>query len=948
MKIHYFWVFIFSIILENQCIGQQDSLLVYFERANELKKERAFREAIILYEKAYSFNNEGQELDSINAVIFHQLGLCNFNLGNFKEAIDNWEKSIVFKLSFMPPNDIEIIKPKINVASGYMELLLIEKARVVLQETLYLTLSKSDEDYHLSRIYQKLGVVENLVGNPTIALNYLLQAFQIREKMFADDPYRLTEVAVEIFDVYRTLEQKDQMLIWAKKGLSYVEKNEIKDEYYWRDKANMHNNIGIALTELNQLIAAEKEIQRSLRINNSLENNVQFLAINYSNLIHIYKQQERFDLAFEHIEKAKSIFMAIEDYTQYLPELYVEEGAVYQSANDFSQAINSYHLALKYLVVNREIDVMADLPKMDDVILGNFKILLEALFRKAECQFDEYKVNGDVQLLNLAYNSCSRLYDFIDQKRALYTDYDANQYISEQANTYFNLGMEIQFEKYEKDPNPSILNEFISLNQQSKSALLFQALSQNVNETENKTLKQLLQREQDLANEINDREIEFWINSDQNGALKDSLFVSKTKLFQIQDSIRSETQFSNRLIRNDSLSLKDVQNNLIDSNELILEYFVGNEQIFLFETSASKMIVHKIDQIEDVRAQILEFLNLVRRNNSDVKDYTASAFHLYKLLISDHVGIDDHITKIKIIPDGIISLIPFEALIDQNTKQQDFGKLPYLVKEYSISYASSLSVLKLQNADNKIQFHDEFSGFASDFSNSSSQSLSMMNGAVEEIESIHSLFDGLLFLNEEATKENFINTASDYKIIHMSLHGFSNIENPMLSYIQFDTKDTLEFENRLYANQIYDLEIPSDLIVLSACETGLGEVVAGEGVMSLAHAFAYAGTKSIGMSLWNIPLQATSEIVNTFYINSIENNLKSEALRLAKLDYLKSLKAPELAHPFYWAPIIVYGNQSPITRSANISNWILIIGACVMLLFLIYFILLNKSSASEA
>lgn len=948
MKIHYFWVLFFIFLYENVSFAQSDSLMIHFEIGNEYKAKREYLNAITSYSKAIDSELERNDLDSVFALITHQQGLCYYRLGNYKSAIDSWEQSIDHKIQFLPTNHIDIINPKINVASGYMELLFIKQAREELQECLQLILSnQEDEAYHLSRIYQKLGVVENVAGNPVIALNYLLQAFHVREKLFMDNPVRLTEIAIEIFDVYKTLERHDETLHWSQKALYYVEQNIDKDESYLRDKANIHNNIAIAYTNLNQLEKAEQEIKESLKINQSLDDGVQFLAINYSNLITIYMEQEKFDLAFNYIEKAKSLLLTSKNYEQYLPELFLDEGDVYRRNNALIESIQSYQTALDYLIVNRKLAFISDNPMLSDVVLGNYQILMEGLYKKAHGLFDLYKINRDSSNLKDAYATCQTLFKYIAQKRQLYSDFDLNQFISKQAKAYYSLGIDIQYEYYKHDPNSKVLDEFIYLNNQSKSALLFKALSQNVKESENKLFIQLLQKEKTLTKQISDAEIEMWNDIDHHVLSKDSVMQWKVNLHQLRDSIRNSIAFTESRMSSEITSVVGIQNQIIEKNEIIFEYFESIEVVYLFAITASEMTVHRIENVKELQSKILRYLKLVRDHESPIEMYSKFGFELYETLISKHVSISDDIDQIRIIPDGVISMIPFESLIYQYHNETQFKNLSYLLNKYFISYASSLSVLQFQNEENKSQNTNHFIGFASDFSSSTNNSLQVMKGALEEVESVSARFEGTLQLNKEATKSNFIAKAPDYNIVHVSLHGFANIENPMLSYIQFDTVDSLEFENRLYANQIYDVKVPVELLMLSACETGIGQFVKGEGVMSLAHAFSYAGAKSIGMSLWNIPVHTTSNIISTFYKSISNGTSKTEALRSSKLHYIKSLKADELAHPFYWAPLVIYGNQNPINEPSTYNIWFIVLGTCTII-FLVYFILLKRTSASAA
>lgn len=139
-----------------------------------------------------------------------------------------------------------------------------------------------------------------------------------------------------------------------------------------------------------------------------------------------------------------------------------------------------------------------------------------------------------------------------------------------------------------------------------------------------------------------------------------------------------------------------------------------------------------------------------------------------------------------------------------------------------------------------------------------------------------------------------------------------NDKNSDLSYIAFTQHgDSTNQEELLYLRELYDLEIPADMVVLSACETGIGELQNGEGVISLARGFTYAGAKSIITSLWNVNDQKTADLMVDFYRNLKEGQQKDNALANAKRSYLQQTSG-NLAHPFYWAGFIPIGNMDSI------------------------------------
>ena len=168
------------------------------------------------------------------------------------------------------------------------------------------------------------------------------------------------------------------------------------------------------------------------------------------------------------------------------------------------------------------------------------------------------------------------------------------------------------------------------------------------------------------------------------------------------------------------------------------------------------------------------------------------------------------------------------------------------------------------------------------------------------------------------------------------MHAFSNAETPLLSGLAF-TSDTNSTEDGfLHTAEIYELPLRAELAVLSACNTGYGKLIKGEGAMSLARAFRYAGCPSVAMSLWSVDDESTASIMQDFYKYLDEGFTKDQALRKAKVDYLSKSKKP---HPYFWAPFILIGDEAPLSRGAGIPIWLYVISS--ILLFIVILLLYN-------
>ena len=215
-------------------------------------------------------------------------------------------------------------------------------------------------------------------------------------------------------------------------------------------------------------------------------------------------------------------------------------------------------------------------------------------------------------------------------------------------------------------------------------------------------------------------------------------------------------------------------------------------------------------------------------------------------------------------------------------------------------------------------------------------------GTRKEIKAIANIIDGQYYYGSEAIEANFKKNASRYNILHLALHGEVDNEHPENSKLYFTkNKDSIE-DNLLYSHELFALDIPAELTVLSACNTGIGKIAKGEGIMSLGTAFQYAGTKSLLLSSWEVSDQTTPTLMKYFYTNLKEGMNKAKALQQAKLQYLNAADINR-THPFYWGGFYLVGDHAPISFSPN-SYLYWILGFSVLAVILLSLFWYRKKS----
>jgi CHAT domain-containing protein len=286
--------------------------------------------------------------------------------------------------------------------------------------------------------------------------------------------------------------------------------------------------------------------------------------------------------------------------------------------------------------------------------------------------------------------------------------------------------------------------------------------------------------------------------------------------------------------------------------------------------------------------------------------------------------------KLIIIPDEEIGWLSFDEFLKNKPGpgQSDYEGLHYLINDYTFSYGYSSSLIFSKSSSE--MRGAKVLAFSPDYRNTSrsDSAMSSLRGAGIEIASIFKWFRGKNFSGDNATKTNFISALHDPAIFHLAMHSMSDSIDSKYSYLMFDTHKLSAADSKLYNYEISLARIQSPMVVLSACNSGTGTLYYGEGLMSLARGFTLAGASSVIKTTWDINDEVSAAIMTRFYFHLSKGNEKNEAMRLAKLEYLKS-SSPAFKNPYYWAAYEVLGDNEPVTR--NLVVYVIIIGLIIII-----------------
>jgi CHAT domain-containing protein len=417
-------------------------------------------------------------------------------------------------------------------------------------------------------------------------------------------------------------------------------------------------------------------------------------------------------------------------------------------------------------------------------------------------------------------------------------------------------------------------------------------------------------------------------------------------------------QYHRLKYNNSTVSVKEVQA-LLDTETLLLEYFILEDSSYLFTISKDQIDIITISYsktklngyINDLRLSLSDYDLIDKSPKEAYFLYTKSAEWLYQELVEEALK-NKKIKNIIIVTDGALGHIPFEVFLTKLAPQKgaNYKTLDYLVKDYNISYNYSASLWKenlkqsassLQPLPNQqvLAFAASYPKMEHSISSLRSENICDIRGALEdlpaaakEVKALSKLFYGQFLIGSEASEANFKKLAPEYSVVHLAMHGVSNEVAPILSSLAFSEDYKTTEDNFLQAYEVAQLSLKANLVVLSACETGYGKFQQGEGVISLARSFMYAGVPSLVVSLWQVNDQATEIIMRLFYENLAKGMSKSMALRTAKLSYLDLFDGMAV-HPALWSAFIQVGDSAAIELEVKRQGYWWIIGGVAMFLF---------------
>ncbi|MES2240223.1 MAG: CHAT domain-containing protein [Bacteroidota bacterium] len=637
-------------------------------------------------------------------------------------------------------------------------------------------------------------------------------------------------------------------------------------------KVDLFKNLESSYLEAIQLLKNEK-------------NQSEILSNCYRNLSALHTQWQNFELANTYFEKARIEFEKTPNTSpRKKAQFYFDEANILFKLGKIKQSDALIRQIFKILIPNYS-NQKNDLPKESSLYAET--VLLDALDLQAEIFKIENQPKKALESYSLAFHIEELLQSFLVYENSKIINQIRNRNRTEKC-------IYIYKSLFEKESKMTYLEAAFQLAEQTKSVILQQGINKSKNQTST---------EKQLSEQLQNQNI-FILKEQQKGDLADIAKINEAikkqnELMLLLKQSKSETDENS----NQNIVLNDLFSKLEKDNAMLVEYFSGAENMYSFTLINKKIYLSSFSNGAHTSVRLFQFINYFNDANSIVnapKEFNHYANVAYQLL---KLPQNKAYKNLVIVPDGILNFLPFEALNTQEYQTTNFALMPYLLNDYNIGYENSASFY-LSFDPNKKQQKESVLGIFPVFENTAYT----LTYSKDEMQSIRKNFDGKYFESASATFDNFKKNAANYSILHLSTHAAAgDIETP--ASIKF-------YDQEILYSELYHLNINPDLVVLSACETGIGKLFKGEGAMSIARGFQLAGAQNLLFSLWKVNDYTTSVFMDSFYQNIKKGQSYLEANANAKRDFLKN---PNISNakksPYYWSAFVYYGDLQSIKES---------------------------------
>lgn len=916
--------------------GLSDSPEVYayalFHTALTFEKLTRFDSSLYYVEKAYPLLLQSVDSTSIAfASIYNGIAVCYQRANRLSEAKEFYSKSIALSEEKLGPISSDLARSLNNLSSIYRAEENYREAIRCSERSLQINRALQNEA-GISSAYYALGIYHYFLGDYGRCKDYLEACIAIRKELYAPmhysliGPYEVLGIAHEEGGNYQ------ETLRYLKEGLQRIQANyppaSILEGYNYE-------NTALAYKSLEKLDSALYYIELSDKIlPQSLPEQDYSLAVHYFSYADILYHLGQVARSRQYLQQSNAIYESLQLHStsEYALNLAME-GLLLVEEERWDEAGQSFESALESIRLDGidQLDQSAFPWSPNTLLLLNHYI--DFLYKK-------YQDQRESEVLQ-EFEDYAQLYLEVSEKfRKQFTDpYTKSILIKDNAEVYQrNIGIYQQL--YQTTEDEKYLAAVYQFSEHGRTCLLRDIQDNKIQHYQG-VPDVVLQREIVLKHQVNDLS-EQVLEYPDSQMLRQELFNHEQSLDRYLDTLQEQYPNYYRLKFNKQIpALAEVQAQL-STRQSIIEYMQDDTAYYALVVTADESQLHHLGQSSKIDQMINEWKKAITARDQDATEEFSASLHqlLWAPLRGDFSG-----NQIYIVPTGKLFYLNFEALKPEGGDQQ------YLIFDYHISYALSINVLFKTSAparkgpivfvapgfeaEIKQNYQDQLDSLSpldEDYMKTIRQPWSLKLAEQLKKKTGFQIYEGI-----EAKESNVVQQLPAANVLYFSTHAIANASDPLRSKLILAKELGAQIEDGyLHAYELFGLQLDADLAILSACESGIGNLQAGEGMISLAYSLQFAGCQSTALSLWKVDEKINTQITAAFVENLQKGHRKSEALRLAKLAFLQD-QPEELLHPFYWGGMIHMGQDGIIHPAKKFKFWWLWVSGLIGLLFLFLF-----------
>lgn len=907
--------------------------------------------------------------DSLRAVELNRQAV-EFGRNNDPErALEYFQQSLIFRKKVFGEKHYRIGSTYMGIAIQYKNLYQFENAfkNYRLAEEMFLY-NAPENDSRLGDIYGNIAIFFRLKGDYSEAIRYNERAISIYEN--TKDIFDKRNYLSAIYNLANVLHQANNhdesiKLILKHQNqttdmLAIQYSNLLASIYLTNGKPEKAREL--LLTGINSLINDYGEDDIDLAEQFTAYGQF-FIGINQpdSGLVYLNKAERIYSLYKNTQRDLGEVYFAMANAWSEKP-INSSSVADFQSikSRNLNNAIDLYIKGLK--ILNEKLNV--ERISFSDISESNFSILNIRLLNQlgqswqqlANLQQDQLQTQKK-DYLTLALNAFTTASDLAMQMRTSFISEESKILFAELQRYIFSNTISASFEICQLTNQSQYFNIAFENAGRAKAASLFDNIAEmqarenslipdSLIELESRYNSNLAYYRERLFDESHSTSPD----SSKISEFQQQIFVNEQRRTDLRAYLESNfSEYYELKYKRQQLSVQDIQHRL-KRNETLVEYVISNENsssdsgnIFVFAISKEKFQFRKEPFTSNTKNNIeilhrtLSTTQFLNSGLEQFRLYCDASYSLFNTLLKPSLEIIND-KRLTIIPDGLLSYIPFEALLTKDVQKNHihYHDLPYLILDYPVNYAYS-SELYLRDNTKPTFRRSSTIAFAPDYKNAhyADESISQLvpiPGIFEEVKYLSQIIRAKSYKGNEATEGHFRKYAGEHDILHLAMHTLINDSVPLFSRLAFfpGNSDNILDDGWLNTSDIYNLNLKARMAVLSACNTGSGILRGGEGVMSLARGFLYAGCPSVVMTLWEVEDRSGTEIMKEFYRNLKAGKSKEIALRNAKLKHIQNAD-PLMSHPHFWLGYITIGQTEPLFS----GNEIYFFGTLILIVILL-------------